>query len=52
MPTGTPSSLASTRVLVYGPAAAVKIWAAERFQRLERHVAADPAEGYGLHPAR
>ena len=34
------------------PAAAIKIWAAERFQRLERHVAADPAEGYGLHPAR
>jgi len=40
--------------LVYGPYEAVKVWAAERFSRMERHVSwvlkHDP--GYGLHSER
>jgi hypothetical protein len=40
--------------MIYGPHAAVKIWAAERFARLETHVQSilkdDP--GYGMHSER
>ncbi|KAG7359070.1 hypothetical protein IV203_015659 [Nitzschia inconspicua] len=38
--------------MVYGPYAAVKIWATERFDRLESHVRTYDEAGYGLHSER
>jgi hypothetical protein len=38
--------------MVYGPAPAVKIWATERFERLEGHVQTYAEPGYGLHSER
>jgi len=38
--------------MMYGPADAVKIWATERFERLEHHVATHQLEGYGMHSER
>jgi hypothetical protein len=38
--------------MVYGPHTAVKIWATERFERLETHVRTYSEPGYGLHSER
>jgi hypothetical protein len=38
--------------LVYGPYQAVKIWATERFDRVETHVRTYNEPGYGLHSER
>jgi hypothetical protein len=38
--------------MVYGPYDAIKIWATERFQRLETHVRTYNEPGYGLHSER
>lgn len=38
--------------MVYGPYDAIKIWATERFDRLETHVRTYEEPGYGLHSER
>lgn len=38
--------------MVAGPYDAVKIWATERFQRVERHVRTYPIPGWGVHSER
>lgn len=38
--------------MIYGPSDAVRIWAAGRFSRLQRHAQRVHPEGHGIHPER
>eukprot|EP00557_Chaetoceros_sp_GSL56_P003286 CAMPEP_0176499560 /NCGR_PEP_ID=MMETSP0200_2-20121128/12997_1 /TAXON_ID=947934 /ORGANISM="Chaetoceros sp., Strain GSL56" /LENGTH=1200 /DNA_ID=CAMNT_0017897997 /DNA_START=264 /DNA_END=3866 /DNA_ORIENTATION=+ len=38
--------------MMYGPTEAVRIWATQRFERLEHHIATYEFEGYGMHSER
>ena len=38
--------------MIYGPADAVKIWATERFKRLDNYIASNKEKGYGMHSER
>lgn len=38
--------------MIYGPAKAIKIWATERIERLEHHIATYEPKGYGMHSER
>jgi len=38
--------------MFYGPAEAAKIWAAERFDRLENYISSNEEKGFGMHSER
>lgn len=38
--------------MMYGPTEAVRIWATQRFERLDYHISTYEFEGYGMHSER